>query len=341
MSKTNTNGIFDNNIFFYSIIVSFVLLLLFTIGYVTGDQKTKDQINDFLGINDKQTINQEEIKKIVKNMYLSEPEFTFGFEKDGKERIVAIINQNYKSKLVFLEKFADRWIDSKVFYQNKCDYCGEYKDIATTTDEQGNQFVMFTGGSQGTGMGTFQYNLVSFDGNSQYSMSVTGVNTQGGISMDSVEKDPEIMPTNAEKILENYVASSSYIYKDKPNNNIVDIEYDTDPSKSQARWIYFNKDCRDAMYRGLFNCSINMPEYSTDLFSYYDWSVSKEVSSNKYIVRAMFKGPVIAKRLSDNKAFVVWVPNDIYNWVDQLSLEGNKVSITERNNGISFTTTLH
>jgi hypothetical protein len=255
----------------------------------------------------------------------------YSFLRDNKNYIFATYEDVDANNLaVVLKEFGGNWVED---YNKKGDYCTYcFEDIKVIEDNNLNEYIFYVTGSQGSGSGSFEFTLFSLRDNAEYWISVSGGNNGNGtISSDGITLSDNLK-NDAEKtkILEDEIKKSKFVTS--ANENKVEDLTNNDAKNAQTKWIYDNGECRQRLYKN-FSCEkFVLTPYKDNLFDIVGGgaSVNVEKEDQNLLVRAYFKGSVIAYSKTTKNYYLIWVPDDMYDWVDQVTLTPTMIKIHER-----------
>jgi len=295
-------------------------------------------------VNQKIALSDNEAFKIVQNKYLKSPQFTYYKIFNNEEYIVSYIKNemvNDEDELILLKKFAGDWIEDPV--EQRAQNCF---DNTEWVDIENFPYLYASCFQQGTGSGSEYFSLFSFKDKAIYYINISGGNTANGrITKDQVNIDKSLESKNSLLVfLENKIASSEHLYKTKKED--LDIESNENAIK---KWQILNPDLHK--YLELKNnigrdFKINIKKYDiSNIEDFFSSDVNKdyvknskwETENSSYKIISYFKGAIYAYDKNENKYFVLWVPSDMYNWVEKIEFtDDNNIVLYDRMSNLPF-----
>jgi len=175
--------------------------------------------------------------------------------------------------------------------------------------------------SQGSALGSANYNVYSLKDNSVYTIEAFG--PHGSYNDLTIPDDLKNNRADILSYLENKISGSKYTYIAKEEDLNIDI-----PQNAIKNWNLSNED----IYRRLdlqpnqwlplnikkFNTENIKDFFSEDVNKDYIESSKWEFENEQYKITSFFKGAIYAFDKKEKKSFVLWVPTDMYEWTEKI-----------------------
>lgn len=251
---------------------------------------------------------------IVRDMYLKESGFAFEKSFNNDDYIVTYVDDTF----IVLKKFAKTWQESY-----KVEILGMLAEDATEFKKFDDDLVFyFATVSQGTTLGSADFNAYSFKDAVIYKITASG--NHGNYNQMKIDQELD-NHKNILSFLEDKIGSSKYIYV--PTKKDLDIDL---PQNAEKKWVVENQNIYSRL-QTLGESMIKLGKYSIKNFPVDTEQTKWEVENDSYKITSFFKGAIYLNNKSSNSYSVLWVPEDVYGWIERMEFTStNRVVFYDR-----------
>lgn len=251
----------------------------------------------------------ESLLNIIYRTYNLQPKFIYTSSFNKSDYIFTYI----KNHLLIFEKTSESWRLKNEFVIDEF-YIFEESQLIETADDIG---VYFLNSDQGTQSGTLEFNYFSLRDLRIYTISTFGENN--GHNEFSISK--ELSGSNRSDILD-------YLVKKVNQKGHLLNENDTSVRNATEIWKKSNLLLYDSLQivSGKWFPIISKTFKLDGIEDFFNKSVNKDYIKNSrwifendnYTVYCYFKGSIYVYDKKEEEFFILWVPNDKYNWIERV-----------------------
>ena len=291
-----------------------LIVLLLTLLINSCNNEQIEQKTDSLKAN----LNYETAFNIVQNKYLITPDTVVFAELNGTKYLSFVKKEEFNRKIYILSNFADTWQEVEII-----NGLFNVVDLRLTSIDS-IDYVFYADESSGNTMGLITFVLRKIETKEEYFISFDGYAYQydrlGPVSKRLKAKK------NILKYLEERAKESPYVYNPSPSDYNVNLYTNYD-----KKWNILNAGLRENLLNNSnATYDIQFPYYYENLFDSLGHGIKiKKVENNKYIIISYFKDNVIGYDKIKKKYFALWIPDLIYNWIENLELDDEHILIME------------
>lgn len=293
----------------------FVLLIMFsscqnskTEDYKPAQDTIKTQAPDYAVI-----------KNIVEEKYLKRADKVI-YQEFNNEKFIAAVHLDPPMSTIFvLKEFAGTWQET-----TNID-CIDFVDMSFATINS-CPYLYYCYTSNGNVIGSVNFVLLNLNNKKEYSIAFEGPVGKYESLEDipgELKNQPDIL-----NFLKNKAAASPLVVK-------------TSLTDDGSRETNYRKDWQIAnehIYKQMsYNYDIwydlTAKQYDINILGNLDeGSIAAKAESNKYSITSVFKGNVIAYNKKSGKYIPIWLPEDLYQWIDGLKMKNSGTVILSKNN---------
>lgn len=324
--KEDKNKTTKEEALYFFIFSVFVLFIIFNVNTLIKN-KWKNSVNSNNNVisEDKKdtSLNNEKAKTIVASLYLKNPEFAL-YQKFNQENFIFSC---VDSKYLLLKEFANTW---QTVYKNEQNCNTELEENYDMYNNDNDLFIYFVILNQGSAFGTAYFNIYSYKDDKVYTIEAFG--PHGSYNDFTIPNELNQKP-DVLNYLQNKISESKYIFHQ--SQKILD---ENSPKNAVRNWQINNNIPKIKNY----NKDLKIKKFkSIKIEDFFDEKISKEyIESSKwefkndnYLIISYFKGAIFCLDKNTDEHFVLFVPEDAYDWVEKIEFKDeNTIVIYNKTN---------